>query len=288
MQLIPINDLGKVGIIRDTPPYQLPDNVWSDGNNVRFLDNGVKKCAGYEEVFATLPFGAYYIFPFLDNGGTYHWLAFGIDNIAVWTGSAWVDITRQNTGTLSGTINDSVTTITLADASNFPSSGTIALGTNAIADGVSNGYETITYSGKSTNDLTGCSRGTGTTTAAEHTTAYPVVPISTTATGDNLYNTTVTQNWRVTLLNGLLVATNGYDIPQMWPLASGVPSTTVPMRGLENWGSRTDSGSTDYCKSISAFRTFLVGLNWQVGGVEFPNLVKWSTGYRIERPGFMG
>jgi len=277
MQLIPINDLGKVGIIRDTPPYQLPPNVWSDGNNVRFLDNGVKKCAGYEEVFATLPFGAYYIFPFLDNGGTYHWLAFGISNIAVWTGSAWLDITRQNTGALSGTINNSVTTITLADASNFPASGTIALGTNAIADGVSNGYETITYSGKSTNDLTGCSRGTGTTTAAEHTTAYPVVPISTTATGDSLYNTTVTQNWRVTLLNGLLVATNGYDVPQMWPLASGVPSTTVPMRGLENWGSRTDSGSTDYCKSISAFRTFLVGLNWQVGGVEYPNLVKWST-----------
>ena len=277
MQLIPINDLGKVGIIRDTPPYQLPPNVWSDGNNVRFLDNGVKKCAGYEEVFATLPFGAYYIFPFLDNGGTYHWLAFGISNIAVWTGSAWVDITRQNTGTLSGTINNSVTTITLADASKFPASGTIALGTNAIADGVSNGYETITYSGKSTNDLTGCSRGTGTTTAAEHTTAYPVVPISTTATGDSLYNTTVTQNWRVTLLNGLLVATNGYDVPQMWPLANGVPSTSIPMRGLENWGSRTDSGSTDYCKSISAFRTFLVGLNWQVGGVEFPNLVKWST-----------
>ena len=277
MQLIPINDLGRVGIIRDTPPYQLPPNVWSNGNNVRFLDNGVKKCAGYEEVFATLPFGPYYIFPFLDNGGTYHWLAFGISNIAVWSGSAWVDITRQNTGALSGTINNSVTTITLADASNFPASGTIALGTNAIADGVSNGYETITYSGKSTNDLTGCSRGTGTTTAAEHTTAYPVVPISTTATGDSLYNTTVTQNWRVTLLNGLLVATNGYDVPQMWPLASGVPSTTVPMRGLENWGSRTDSGSTDYCKSISAFRTFLVGLNWQVGGVEYPNLVKWST-----------
>ena len=65
MQLIPINDVGKVGIIRDTPPYQLPPNVWSDGNNIRFLDNGVKKCAGYEEVFATLPFGAYYIFPFL-------------------------------------------------------------------------------------------------------------------------------------------------------------------------------------------------------------------------------
>ena len=280
MQLIPINDVGKVGIIRDTPPYQLPPNVWSDGNNIRFLDNGVKKCAGYEEVFATLPFGAYYIFPFLVNGGTYHWLAFGIDNIAVWTGSAWVDITRQNTGTLNAGINNSVTTITLADASNFPSSGSIALGTNAIDDGASDGYEEISYSGKSTNDLTGCSRSQGGTTAAPHTTAYPVVPISTTATGDNLYSTTVAENWRVTLLNGLLVATNGFDIPQMWPLANGVPSTTIPMRGLENWGSKTDSGSTDYCKSISAFRTFLVGLNWQVGGVEYPNLVKWSTGIR--------
>ena len=76
MQLIPINDVGQVGIIRDTPPYQLPPNVWSDGNNVMFLDNGVKKCSGDEEVFATLPFAAYNIFPFLDNGGTYHWLAF--------------------------------------------------------------------------------------------------------------------------------------------------------------------------------------------------------------------
>ncbi len=277
MQLIPINDVGKVGIIRDTPPYQLPPNVWSNGNNVRFLDNGVKKCAGYEEVFATLPFGPYQIFPFLDNGGTYYWLAFGLNNAAVWTGSAWVDITRQNTGALSGTINNSVTTITLADASDFPSSGTIAMGTKAITDGASNGYEIVTYSGKSTNDLTGCTRAASSTTAAEHTTAYPVVPVGTTATGDNLYSATSTENWRVTILNGMLVATNGYDVPQMWPLASGVPSTTIPLRGLQNWGSKTDSGSTDYCKSISAFRTFLVGLNWQVGGVEYPNMVKWST-----------
>ena len=277
MQLVPINNVGQVGIIRDTPPYQLPPNVWSDGNNVRFLDNGVKKCAGYEEVFATLPFGAYYIVPFLDNGNSYHWVAFGLNNAAVWDGSSWVDITRQNLGGLNATIDSSVTTITLSDASDFPASGTIAMGTKANTDGDSNGFEIVTYSGKSSNDLTGCSRAEGGTTAAEHTTAFPVIPISTTATGDNLYNATSTENWSATILNGLLVATNGYDVPQMWPLSSGVPNKTVPLRQLQNWGSKTDSGSTDYCKSISAFRTFLVGLNWQIGGIEYPNMVKWST-----------
>jgi len=278
MPLVPINDVGKVGIIEDIPPYNIPPNAWSGGNNVRFLDNGVKKCSGYEEVFATCPFAPYHIVP-LEAGGTYYWIAFGLTDAAVYSGSSWVDITRQTTGALSGTINNSVTTITLSDASAFPSSGTIALGTKAIADGSSNGYEVITYSGKSTNDLTGCSRAatdpaTGAaSTAAEHTTAYPVVPISTTATGDNDYNATAAENWSSTRLGGLLVATNGYDEPQMWPLSStGVPATTVPLRALQNWQS-----TTYYCKSISAFRTFLVGLNWTKDSVEHPRLVKWST-----------
>ena len=268
MQLIPINDVGQVGIVKDTPPYQLPPNVWSGGNNVRFLDNGVKKCAGYEEIFATLPFGAYYIHPFLDNGGTYHWLAFGLNNVAVWTGSAWLDITRQKTGQLDGALSASATTIVLDDTSYFPSSGTIAIGTNETGDASTNLYEEITYG----------ANNTGTNTLSTLTVAYPhpdneiVTPVGSTATGDNPYSATSTQNWRVTLLNGLLVATNGYDTAQMWPLSSGVPSTSIPLRELKNW-----PATTSYCKSISAFRTFLVGLNWQIGGVEYPNLVKWST-----------
>ena len=284
MPLVPINDLGQVGIIRDIPPYSLPPNVWSNGNNVRFLDNGVKKCAGYEEVFATLPFAAYYIFPFLDNGGSYWWLAFGLDNAAVWDGTNWLDITRQATGALGSGINNSVTTITLSDASAFPSSGTIVMGTRANTDGASDGYEIVTYSGKSSNDLTGCSRGASSTTAAPHTTAFPVVPFGTTATGDSLYTATAKENWRATVLNGMLVATNGYNPPQMWPLASGTPSKTIPLRTLENWGTKTNSGSGYYCKSIAAFKTFLVGLNWQIGGDEYPNLVKWSTEAAALRP----
>jgi len=268
MQLIPINDVGKVGIIRDTPPYQLPPNVWSNGNNVRFLDNGVKKCAGYEEVFATLPFGPYQIFPFLDNGGTYYWLAFGLNNAAVWTGSAWVDITRQKTGQLNGALSATDTTIVLDDTSYFPSSGTIAIGTNETGDASTNLYEEIAYGANNT--------GTNTLSTLTVVNAHPdnetVTPVGTTATGDNPYSATTAENWRVTILNGMLVATNGFDTAQMWPLSSGVPSTTIPLRELKNW-----QASTSYCKSISAFRTFLVGLNWQVGGVEYPNMVKWST-----------
>lgn len=268
MQLIPINDVGQVGIVKDTPPYQLPPNVWSGGNNVRFLDNGVKKCAGYEEIFATLPFGAYYIHPFLDNGGTYHWLAFGLNNVAVWTGSAWLDITRQKTGQLDGALSASATTIVLDDTSYFPSSGTIAIGTNETGDASTNLYEEITYGANNT--------GTNTLSTLTVANAHPdneiVTPVGSTATGDNPYSATSTQNWRVTLLNGLLVATNGYDTTQMWPLSSGVPSTSIPLRELKNW-----PATTSYCKSVSAFRTFLVGLNWQIGGVEYPNLVKWST-----------
>ena len=268
MPLVPINDLGQVGIIRDIPPYSLPPNVWSNGNNVRFLDNGVKKCAGYEEVFATLPFAAYYIFPFLDNGGNYWWLAFGLDNVAVWDGSNWVDITRQATGQLNGALSATDTTIVLDDSTAFPNSGTIAIGTNETADASINLYEEIAY----TTNTTGTGTLSGLTVANDHPDNEIVTPVGTTATGDNLYSATANENWRVTILNGLLVATNGFDTAQMWPLSSGVPSKTTPLRELKNW-----PATSSYCRSIAAFKTFLVGLNWSIGGNEYPNLVKWST-----------
>ncbi|MDP6587532.1 MAG: hypothetical protein QF535_22995, partial [Anaerolineales bacterium] len=272
MPLVPIENLGQIGIIKDTPPYNLPPNAWSDGNNVRLLDNGVKKIAGYQEVMATCPFAPYYIHPYLTVGGTYYWIVYGTDDIAVWNGSTWTDVTRQATGTLSGTIDNVVTTITLSDASAFPTSGTIAMGTQAIADGSSNGYEEVTYTGKSSNDLTGCTRAANSTTAAEHTTAYPVVPIGTTATGDSDYDANTTnRRWTTTNLNGVIVATNGYDAPQTWPLStSGIPQLTVPFVRLRNFP------EGQKCKSIRSFRTFLVGLNW-IRTNEEPRLVKWST-----------
>lgn len=65
---------------------------------------------------------------------------------------------------LDGAINNSATTITLTDASEFPSGG----GTIVIDS------EYITYTGISTNDLTGCSRGAFGSTAASHDDAATV------------------------------------------------------------------------------------------------------------------
>ncbi len=59
--------------------------------------------------------------------------------------------------TLNGTINATITTITLTDSSNFDSSGRVNIGS-----------EQIDYSGKSSNDLTGCSRGVNNSTASSH------------------------------------------------------------------------------------------------------------------------
>lgn len=59
--------------------------------------------------------------------------------------------------TLSADISSTATTIGLTDASSFASSGTIRIM-----------EEQITYTGKTGNDLTGCSRGANSTTAYEH------------------------------------------------------------------------------------------------------------------------
>ena len=64
-----------------------------------------------------------------------------------------------NTTTLNGAINSAVTTLTLADASQFPSSGTNFI----IIDS-----EEISYTGVSGNTLTGLTRGVAGTTAASH------------------------------------------------------------------------------------------------------------------------
>ena len=74
--------------------------------------------------------------------------------------------TLELTTTLNGAISDSATTITLTDASEFPTSGYIMIRkiltssdtTNPLLVGTYQN-EVIEYTGKSTHDLTGCTRG---------------------------------------------------------------------------------------------------------------------------------
>ena len=118
--------------------------------------------------------------------------------------------------TLNGDITSSVTTITLTDASEFPTSGYFVIESiNSTTGAVNN--ETVQYTGKSTNDLTGCTRGTSapsygktpaSTTAIAHTTgaaiygSYSITKVDTTINYPGQPATeTVSNQFTVTLVN---------------------------------------------------------------------------------------
>mgnify|MGYP003113856247 CR=1 FL=1 len=73
----------------------------------------------------------------------------------------------QFTSTLSSSINTSVTSLTMASSSSFPSSGTVIIGT-----------ELISYTGNSSGTLSGLTRGASGTTAASHSSGATVTDAS--------------------------------------------------------------------------------------------------------------
>ena len=65
MALIPIDNVGETGIVKDINPWQLPPNVWSEGNNIRAEHGAIQKSPGYLEVMASCPIAPYYITMFI-------------------------------------------------------------------------------------------------------------------------------------------------------------------------------------------------------------------------------
>ena len=187
MALIPIDNVGQMGIVKDINSWQLPPNVWTDGNNIRAEHGAIQKTPGYKEVMASCPVAPYYITN-LVAGSTSYWIIGGLTKIYVHNGSVWTDITRTS--------------------------------------------------------------------------------------GD--YSATARAGWVSTVLAGVLIMTNGVDDPQFWALSSGVPSIGTKMADLTNWPASTE------CKSIKAFRSFLIALNVTESGTKYSNVVKWSTEAAIQ------
>ena len=324
MALINIDNVGQVGIVKEKSSWNLPPNVWSDGNNVKTEEGSIKKCPGYSEVMATCPIAPYHITQ-ITLGTPEYWVVGGLNAIYAY----------DNTGTsttLNGDINASVTTVTVASTTGFESSGTITIG-----------EENITYTGKTATTFTGCTRGADSTSAASHTNGDAVVRSSkwyNITRSSGAYSATADEGWTSTIIGGVLVMTNNFDNPQYWALTDGKPLSSQLMQDLTNWPSLTlldgaindavttitvDStedfpsagtmniGSekisytgvtsttftgctrgadgtsaashsdnaevkiTTLCKSMRAFRSFLIALNITKDGVNFPRVVKWST-----------
>jgi len=326
MAYIPIDKVGEVGIVKETSPWQLPPNVWSDGNNIKTEEGSIKKTPGYSEVMKTCPVAPYHLMQ-LTLGTPEFWVACGLTAIYAY------DNTNSST-LLNGGINASVTTVTVDSTTNFESVGTITVGT-----------ENITYTGKTSTTFTGCTRGADSTSAASHADDATVTRATkwyNITRSSGAYSATAAENWTSTIIGGVLVLTNNFDKPQYWALTDGVPLSSTLMQDLSYWPSltllngaitsttstsditvdstddfptsgtftvdsedisytgktsttftgisRAQNGTTGathldnapafvnvYCKSIRAFRSFLVALNINRGGVSYPRVVKWST-----------
>ena len=77
MALIPVDNVGQVGIVKDINPWQLPPNVWSDGNNVRSEHGAILKSPGYADVLATCPVAPYHIIQ-IKEGSNAYWIIAGL------------------------------------------------------------------------------------------------------------------------------------------------------------------------------------------------------------------
>ena len=126
--------------------------------------------------------------------------------------------------TLNGSINDSVTTITLNDASKLQAPGYIVIDReDGNGTATANSREVVYFTGKSGNDLTGCSRGADNSTARSHSDGALVeatltvgmwndlrdgvaAAITTDGAGAHLSNVTVSQVMHATRIVGTSVA----------------------------------------------------------------------------------
>ena len=138
--------------------------------------------------------------------------------------------TLQMSTTLNGTITDTATTIDLTDGSQFPTSGFIVIEkVNAVSGLFEN--EVIQYTGRSTHQLTGCTRGT----SAPYRGVSPV-------------NTTASSHSSGAKVFGCykVVSLNETSVP-----STGQPATTTRFDGinvtLTNTASGTETGGGFQC-----------------------------------------
>jgi len=88
-----IEQLGSVGVVRDTPAHKLADSAWSDANNMRFSEKGAEALVGNLSVFSAASVTPLWIqaFPTVSNP---HWAYGNLTAMWVFEGSTHTDITR--------------------------------------------------------------------------------------------------------------------------------------------------------------------------------------------------
>jgi hypothetical protein len=161
----------------------------------------------------------------------------------------FVNIVPLNT-TLNGAIDSSVTSIVLTSAAGFPATGSVFIDA-----------ECITYTGISTNTLTGCTRGTNGTTAASHLT-----------------------------LTAVYAAPNGVLINGEYQIVTYVSSSqyTILVLGTATASSTPAISATFNYQLTTGNTTFTYGTGWGVGGWGGVTTGYSSTGWGSPAPAGLG
>ena len=195
MALIPVDNVGQVGIVKEQSSWNLPPNVWSDGNNVRSEHDAIIKSPGYADVMATVPVAPLYIIN-LVTGVNEYWIVGGLTAIHVYDNSDVSD-------TLDGGISAADTSITVDSTTGFETAGTITI------EG-----EDIPYTGKTSTTFTGCTRGGSAAIHADGATVTRTnkwYDLTRGPGAGGAYDANATENWTSTVIGGVLVMSNGVD-----------------------------------------------------------------------------
>tara|TARA_B100000519_G_scaffold45884_1_gene36664 strand:+ start:129 stop:782 length:654 start_codon:yes stop_codon:yes gene_type:complete len=147
---------------------------------------------------------------------------------------------------LNGAHNNSVTTIAVNDASSMPTAGTIEIQTTDEST-----YEAISYTGKDGNNLTGCTRGANSTSAASHSNEawvdYIHDEVVSQSFGGDL---TTAKDFFLTSNAQACINDNGTQVQYAitsdgnglkWTVAFGVPSSTT---GSDAWAEKYKARKT--------------------------------------------
>jgi hypothetical protein len=76
----------------DTPAYELPQTIWSEGKNIRFINGATEKFSGQKEVFGTLLNDPNWFHP-VGYGSDYYWVYASNDAVSVTDMTTHTDIT---------------------------------------------------------------------------------------------------------------------------------------------------------------------------------------------------
>ena len=69
MPILPIKDLGNVGVIADTAAYNLPPNAFNYGFNVRFDEGKVSRAPVFRNIKDTLGFSPRFVYGIVPSNG---------------------------------------------------------------------------------------------------------------------------------------------------------------------------------------------------------------------------